>query len=955
MTTSSNKMIFVAYDAEYGKELWFTDGTAAGTHLLKDINPGSGHGFYREYEEQQGYGNRESIKLNALDNGKAIFAANDGVHGYELWITDGTTEGTQLLKDIQEGASGNGTPLSGMLKQTYATSLGNGQTIFAANDGVHGQELWVTNGTAEGTYLLKDIRNGTADGFSGDSFVANIGNGRVIFAANDGIHGSELWVTDGTTAGTQLLKDINQNGLGIGSLGASSASAASTFSYNNVLLLENGKTIFRANDGVHGDEVWVTDGTTAGTQLLLDINVIADSFGQTNSLVPGSYSNFVPVGNGKAMFTANDGIHGAEWWVTDGTSAGTHLLKDIQPEQVLKPFYDSSNNFLGYQYQAIAINDYWVTPIADGKVLFSAYDEVHGSELWITDGTEAGTHLAYDFYTGGQTQNVDLIDADGQPTGQTVSAYFPNNSAGMSGNSLLMASTGDGQAVVLPWRADSSTNYSSIWLSDGTQAGTEKLYDTNLSGLYRFTTLDGGFLFYSTNGQGSNLLWFGDYSGSGLSSIALPSAIDSQIVSLYAKHLPLFSGTVGDDILTGSTAADLLKGGKGNDVYYVNHLDDQIAELKDQGFDRVISSVNYTLGNTYVEQLELSGKNHLKLIGNTLANSLIGNDGNNTLDGGKGIDTLIGGKGNDAYYIDHIDDVVTELAGQGTDKIFSSVSYSIANTAVENMELLGTAGRNLTGNDSANILIGNAGNNILDGAAGADTLKGGIGNDTYYVDNSTDKVIEYANEGTDVVFSSADFNLFGYHVEQLELVGTNSISATGNSLNNSLMGNDSNNTLNGANGADRLYGRLGNDTLNGDAGNDMLDGGGDRDILKGGAGQDSYYGGTASDTAVYDVLNSADARGGNGSDVWYDFTVGNASSVNADKIDISALLADYTGDGSAASLSGYIKLMKYGEDTVIRVDRDGATGQSYQLTSLLTLKNVDIDLATLVSNQQILV
>ena len=179
--------------------------------------------------------------------------------------------------------------------------------------------------------------------------------------------------------------------------------------------------------------------------------------------------------------------------------------------------------------------------------------------------------------------------------------------------------------------------------------------------------------------------------------------------------------------------------------------------------------------------------------------------------------------GNDIFVVDNVGDITTELVGEGTDTVQSSITWTLAGE-VENLTLTGTTAINgtgntlnnsLTGNTAANVLTGGVGNDTLDGGAGIDTLIGGIGNDIYVVDVAGDIVTELAAEGTDTIQSAITWTL-GTNVENLTLTGTAAINGTGNTLNNMLTGNAAANTLTGG---------AGNDTLNGGAGADALVGG----------------------------------------------------------------------------------------------------------------------------------
>lgn len=216
------------------------------------------------------------------------------------------------------------------------------------------------------------------------------------------------------------------------------------------------------------------------------------------------------------------------------------------------------------------------------------------------------------------------------------------------------------------------------------------------------------------------------------------------------------------------------------------------------------------------------------IVGTAADDSLYGAAGNDTLNGANGIDTLIGGNGNDTYVVDTTTDIITETASGGiSDTVQSSVTYTLGNN-VENLTLTGSNPINGTGNAVNNILLGNSANNTLNGLGGNDTLNGlggvdilvgGLGNDTYVVDTNTVTITENSGGGIDTVQASIALTL-ATNVENLTLVGSDTISGTGNTLNNILTGNSNDNTLSGLGGNDILIGGDGVDALLGGAGND---------------------------------------------------------------------------------------------------------------------------------------
>jgi ELWxxDGT repeat protein len=174
-------VFFVAQDREQGFELWKSDGTHAGTLLVRDINPGR-RGSRPGYLTQV---NRTLFFRAASAPGKA-----------GLWMSDGSRAGTVLVKEF------------GGISPIHALAAVERTLYFFGRDDEHGFELWRSDGTGAGTVLVKDILPGHhGSGPSDDMDVLNV-NGTLFFQADDGIHGVELWKSDGTEAGTVLVKDI---------------------------------------------------------------------------------------------------------------------------------------------------------------------------------------------------------------------------------------------------------------------------------------------------------------------------------------------------------------------------------------------------------------------------------------------------------------------------------------------------------------------------------------------------------------------------------------------------------------------------------------------------------------------------------------------------------------------------------------------------------------------------
>lgn len=369
LTAFDDQFIYTGNDSQFAQEPWITNATTAGTHILKDINPAT---------------MGSDIGKGTVYNNRLYFSAAASSDNYQLWQSDGTQSGTKVVEET----------LPPEFTVQYRADVNNDYTAIYKNvlyynhyTSAAGEELWRSDGTTQGTWLVKDINpSGHSSPFSFGEY-----NGLLYFRANDGIHGAELWQTDGTAAGTKMVADINSSGN----------------SSPMCLTVVNGKMFFWAADA-HGQELWITDGTAAGTRLVKDINPSGNS-----------YPHWLTALDTKLIFAANEPVHGEELWISDGTESGTHLLKDIYP-----------TNSLSY-------GPFGLKRFQD-KVYFEANDNVHGQELWATDGTEAGTYMVKDINPGG--------------------------SAGVSNLTVV--------SNKLYFIAYSPATGRHIWTTDGTEAGT---------------------------------------------------------------------------------------------------------------------------------------------------------------------------------------------------------------------------------------------------------------------------------------------------------------------------------------------------------------------------------------------------------------------------------------------------------------------------------------------------
>ena len=454
---SAGQLFFLADDGTHGSELWVSDGTAAGTQLVEDIEPGSD--------------SSSPFRMVAFEDG-VLFQARTAGEGNELWTSDGTEAGTYLVKDIYPGPDS-----SSITEMTVAGP----KVFFGAFDGTHGKELWRTDGTEAGTQLVEDISPGTDDGLLvfGLASLTAFGSDALFFAT-DAAHGTELWRSDGTEAGTDLVADIVP--------GSMSSYFGETFA-PDFKVVANGRWYFRVFGANfwEGTEVWSTDGTTAGTGLLKEINTQTSAFQMTPfGTVWGSFADL----NGTLLFRGGDGDSNAELCKSDGTAAGTDLVTELSPGP-MPSMVDE------------------LTPLG-GLALFKGDDNVNGSELWATDGTAAGTSLIADLEL---SPSGSPDDAPQDLTAFNGHVYFagPNRELWRSdGTGAEGFRTDVAAAQLTVWEnalyfsgSDPTMPFSAgeLWKSDGTPGGTELLADLHPSmdaGPSNFTAA-GSFLFFSAD------------------------------------------------------------------------------------------------------------------------------------------------------------------------------------------------------------------------------------------------------------------------------------------------------------------------------------------------------------------------------------------------------------------------------------------------------------------------
>jgi ELWxxDGT repeat protein len=488
-------MYFAADDGIHGNELWRSDGTTEGTYMVKDIEPGEASSLLT-------YSNY----ITAV-NGKLYFSATTSAYGPQPWVSDGTESGTQLLMGVKPGASRD------------FVQVGN-SVYFVANGSLNFYDaLWKTDGTTAGTVLIKDI------GASGHNYYIvgpTASNGLLFFTMYDFTFGFELWRSDGTDAGTYLLNDI-------------ATFPAQLTNYNN-------KLYFSADDG-SGRKLWVSDGTDAGTMyapnnhdILIDDDYFGITFAIKNNvlyipatspstgsglykydasdaaglvlvkdLTPGTDPDFIApsemkIVNNELYFKVtnyNGGLHD-ELWSSKGSKATTQLVKTFLPGESFSSLYNGN-----------------------GTLYFGKYDKVYGGELWKSDGSDAGTILVSDIFKGVTSSGPGYLTAfkgklffsaaDEKKGNELFMTDCTDNTTALVKDINTVSTSGSypayltalGQDVV--FQADERVHGWELYKSDGTSQGTGLLNDIGPGELgsypYAFSTKKNAVYFIAASGS----------------------------------------------------------------------------------------------------------------------------------------------------------------------------------------------------------------------------------------------------------------------------------------------------------------------------------------------------------------------------------------------------------------------------------------------------------------------
>ncbi|NJC41668.1 Ca2+-binding RTX toxin-like protein [Brevundimonas alba] len=682
---------------------------------------------------------------------------------------------------------------NGMLAVSYGdnAAAGNTDVVVKLVDPATGQVI--ASQAARGIPLLgNDVVNNALTGYGYSTIVSletNLTTGQVYYDRLQVRRSSAGDGADDVIVGDDLV-DLMSGGEGADQLsGMGGADVLSGGGGNDQL--DGGADIDIMNGGL-GDDVF-TANNTADQAVELANEGVDTVVSSTSYTLGANVENLFLVGAGNWAGVGNDlvnQIHGnSDANFLDGGGAADVMTGGLGNDTYI---FDNAGD-LAVELANEGLNDGISSGVID--LVLQDGDNIERIEL---------TGLANLNATGSSTDNGVKGNAGNNVLNGGAGADFIE---GQGGADTLIG--GEGGDVMLGGAGDDT------YFVDSKQDSFHEFDNEGVDHVFSTVTLS---LFSAVENAtlqgGSNV----DVFGNNLVNVITGNA-GNNYVDGAGSNDTLFGGD-GDDTLVGGTGADTLTGGLGNDVFVVDSAGDVVVELEGQGVDRVESSVHYSLFGDVVEDLTLLGSAHIDGTGNSLGNRITGNSGNNTLagydgndilTGGTGGDLMYGGWGDDVFYVDDIGDSAVEFDGQGTDLVYSSISFSLVGQHLENATMIAGNSGDLTGNQLNNRLAGSAGSNILSGAGGNDILVGGAGVDTLDGGAETD-LADYSTAGSGVTanleagVTSNDGDGFTDTLISIE-------NLTGSAFGDVLTGSGAANTLIGGTGVDVLNGGGGIDTV----------------------------------------------------------------------------------------------------------------------------------------------
>ncbi|MCU9840592.1 hypothetical protein OEZ49_22905 [Ruegeria sp. WL0004] len=836
-----DSVLFSGYTEEFGRELWITDGTIAGTRMLADITEGSGSGVRENYR----FISIPGVAWSAETAGLQYFWLEDVSAGAALWRTDGTTEGTFLLK----GSTPDWLTASDSVRRYLgldvdnnmdATIALNDQVIFGAASGDQPNALWITDGTE--VSLLTD--------FGGDDDVEIPSNlievdGEIFFVTNDsdGNSRSEIWRTDGTPSGTRIFTEL--------AVGAGRPAHLTRFGDHLYFRARNAD-----GEGDYGFELYRTALSDGSVELFADTEPGSGG---------GSIRNLTAIGD-RLYFSANTDDF-REPWVTDGTAAGTYQLANISASGG-----SADANEGGYGFFE-----------SNGLVFFTARSNDEGDELWVTDGTQEGTRLAVAFNPGNGGSDPEIFTLPspagrteaGTDAAETLSGGEGDDTLqglggddrleGDAGNDSLDGGAGadtlDGGAGNDTLVGGSGADHFIVETGMGQDVADDFTLGEDRLDLSRLSPAERDTMTISSDAGGDRVITLAD--GSTLTLTGVPrNAAPTGTVTISGtprEGETLTADTSGvtdaDGIDPATRAGQWLRNGTpiagatgesrvltADDIgarmsYRFRYTDTfGTGETVTSAATGVVENVNDPpTGSVVVTGTAKQGE--------TLTADASGvADADGITDGSQGYQWLRDGTAisgaTAASYLLTAADVGTTVSVRFSYEDRYGTAESVTATAdspiaPDHLSLTGTPDADvlggglgddtilgLAGNDR---LLGEAGNDRIDGGLGADTLNGGDGDDIIIGGPGSDDLrdVIFAGEGNDSVDAGAG--------------------------NDQVFGQGGNDTIAGGFGVDDLQGQDGDDVITGSAFSDLVFGGAGDDFVNGGFGHDRINGGTGAD------------------------------------------------------------------------------------------------------------